>query len=152
MRRLPEGGREGGSDPTPSADTPDGMPLAVAAESLYLANLLLLPGIAFLALISLALRVSPQVPPLAAAHLAQTVAASLWGGALLVIVNVLILLLGGYRGAYTWVLVILYFTVCHSTLVVLGVVGLAKAMAGQCWRYPLIGRALPPGCPGAGRS
>ena len=60
-----------------------------------------------------------------------------------------IMLLGGYSGAHTWVLVILYFTVCHSTLVLLGVVGLAKAMAGQCWRYPLIGRPLPAGCPKA---
>ena len=64
------------------------------------------------------------------------------------VVNGLILLLGGYTGAHTWVLVILYFTVCHSTLVLLGVVGLSKAMAGQCWRYPLVGRPLPAGCPG----
>jgi hypothetical protein len=30
----------------------------------------------------------------------------------------------------------------------LGILGLAKAMAGQCWRYPLVGRPLPPGCGG----
>ena len=123
-----------------------GLRLAVTAESLYLANLLLLPGIAFLALVYLALRAGPDTPKLAAAYLGQTVAGSLWAGGLLVVVNVLIVLLGGYSGAHTWVLVILYFTVCHSTLVLLGVVGLAKAMAGQCWRYPLIGRPLPAGC------
>lgn len=130
---------------------PAGQGLAVAAESLYLANLLLLPGLAFLALAYLALRAGPETPRLAAAHLAQTIAASLWAGGLLVVVNALILLLGGYRGAHTWVLVILYFTVCHSTLVMLGAIGLAKAMAGQCWRYPLVGRPLPPGCPPAHR-
>jgi hypothetical protein len=124
-----------------------GTGLAIAAESLYLANLLLLPGISFLILLYLALRAGPDTPPLAKAHLSQTVAASLWAGGLLVVVNALILLLGGYTGAHTWVPVILYFTVCHSTLVLLGVVGLAKAMAGQCWRYPLVGRPLPPGCP-----
>ncbi len=124
-----------------------GLGLAVAAESLYLANLLLLPGLAFLGLAWLHRKAGPDTPRLAAAHLTQTFSASLWAGALLVAVNGMILLLGGYRGAHTWVLVILYFTICHATLVLLGVVGLAKAMAGQCWRYPLVGRPLPAGCP-----
>lgn len=139
---------EPGPDPDPDA-APAGVGLATAAESLYLANLLLLPGISFLVLLSLALRAGPDTSSLAKAHLDQTLSASLWAGGLLVVVNGLILLLGGYTGAHTWVLVILYFTVCHSTLVLLGVVGLSKAMAGQCWRYPLVGRPLPAGCPGA---
>jgi hypothetical protein len=33
----------------------------------------------------------------------------------------------------------MYFTCIHSTLVLLGAFGLAKALAGQAWRYPLIG-------------
>ncbi|MEW8122585.1 MAG: hypothetical protein AB2732_12785, partial [Candidatus Thiodiazotropha endolucinida] len=70
----------------------------------------------------------------------------LWAGVLLVIVNLVILLLGGYDGAYTWMVVIIYFTVCHSTLILIGMLGLAKAMAGKCYRYPLIGRALPEAC------
>jgi hypothetical protein len=125
-----------------------GIGLAIAAESLYLANLLALPGVAFLVLAWLVLRAGPQAPPLAAAHLRQTFAASLWAGGLLVAVNALILFLGGYRAGHTWVVLILYFTVCHSTLVLLGVVGLAKAMAGRCWRFPLVGRPLPAGCRG----
>ena len=40
------------------------------------------------------------------------------------------------------VLVIMYFTCIHSTLVMFGMFGLAKAMAGQAWRFPLIGPAL----------
>jgi len=63
-------------------------------------------------------------------------------------VNALILVLGGYQGVHTWVVIIIYFIVCHSTLVLFGVVGLAKAMAGRCWRFPLVGRTLPAGCPG----
>jgi hypothetical protein len=129
---------------------PAGIRLAVTAESLYLANLLLIPGIAFLVLGGLLLRCDKDTPPLAAAHVQQTFSASLWAGILLVIVNAAILLMGGYRGVHTWTLVILYFTVCHSTLVLLGVVGLAKAMAGQCWRFPLVGRTLPRGCPRIG--
>ena len=57
-----------------------------------------------------------------------------------------ILLVGGYDGPNVWTVVILYFTIFHSMLVLLGILGLAKALAGQCWRYPLVGRPLPAGC------
>jgi uncharacterized Tic20 family protein len=118
--------------------------LATAAEILYLANLLILPGVAVLILVVLAWR-KRQAGPLAAAHLDQAVRASLWAGLLLVGVNALILWIAGLTAA-AWAAVILCFTVCHATLVLLGVVGLVKAMNGQCWRFPLIGRAVPPGC------
>ncbi|WP_218067979.1 hypothetical protein, partial [Candidatus Thiosymbion oneisti] len=130
------------SDSTPPAQ-PAGIRLAIAAEALYLANLLVIPVIAFLILGVLFLRCDKATPPLAAAHVNQTFSASLWAGILLVVVNASILLLGGYEGIHTWTLVILYFTTCHSALVLFGVVGLAKAMAGQCWRFPLVGRPLP---------
>jgi hypothetical protein len=136
---------------SPSAD-PDaetggpGEGLAIAAESLYLANLLLAPGLAFAALLWLYLSRRREATPLAVAHLDQTVSASVWAGILLIGVNGAILLVGGYDGPNVWTVVIVYFTVFHSTLVVLGILGLAKAMAGQCWRYPLVGRPLPAGC------
>jgi hypothetical protein len=114
----------------------------VLAEVLYLANLLLLPGIAFLVLLVLYYRNIGRAAALPAGHLRQTVAASLWAGALLVVANLSIVLLGGYRSPHTWVVVIIYFTTCHSTLVLLGVLGLARALAGQPFRYPLIGRPL----------
>lgn len=123
------------------ADNPkSGQTLAVAAEALYLTNLLLLPGLAFLALFALWAKHRRTAPSLARCHLRQTIAASLWAGALLIIANAAILLLGGYHQPSTWVVVILYFTVFHSTLVLLGVLGLAKALAGQLHVYPLIGR------------
>ena len=40
---------------------------------------------------------------------------------------------------WTWVLVIVYFTCVHSTLVTLGIFGLARAMAGRRYVYPWIG-------------
>jgi len=128
------------------SDGPAGLGVAVSAEALYLANLLLAPGLAFLVLLAVYLKVRNASPPLAAAHLSQTLSASLWAGVLLVVANLAIVALGGYRGAHTWVIVILYFTVAHSSLVVCGAVGLARALAGQCWRYPLVGRPLPAGC------
>lgn len=129
----------------PAGEMP-GQQQAVLAEGLYLANLLLAPGLAFLILLILYRRSRATTPPLAAAHLRQTLVASLWAGGLLVIVNGLILLLGGYQGAATWTLVILYFTLAHSSLVMLGILGLAKALAGQCFRFPLVGPPLPAGC------
>ena len=125
---------------------PAGLALAVTAEALYLANLLLAPGLAFLVLLTVYIKTGNSAPPLAAAHLSQTLAASLWAGVLLVLANLAIIVLGGYHGAHTWVIVILYFTVAHASLVLCGAIGLARALAGQCWRYPLVGRPLPPGC------
>lgn len=126
---------------------PPGQTLAITAEALYLANLLLIPGLAFVMLLLLWRRTHASASPLAAAHLAQTISASLWAGVLLVIANGAVILMGGYHGAHAWVVAILWFTIFHSTLVLFGVFGLSKAMAGQCWRYPLIGRSLPGACP-----
>jgi uncharacterized Tic20 family protein len=126
-----------------SADSEQEIPgqsLAVWAEVLYLSNLLIAPGLAFLVLLWLYFKRSASTPALAVCHLRQTISASLWAGVLLVIANAAIILLGGYAAPKTWMIVIIYFTTCHSTLVLLGVLGLAKAMAGQKYIYPLVGR------------
>ena len=128
---------------TPDAAPPPGQGLAIAAEALYLLNLLLLPGLAFLALLWLYLHRRDDVPPLARGHLRQTLSASLWAGALLAFVSLVLIVLGGYDAAWTWVVVILYFTTAHTTLVVLGTIGLARALAGQPYRFPLVGNLLP---------
>lgn len=114
--------------------------VAVQAEALYLINLLLVPGPAFLALLWLAHRHAASLNQLTRCHLRQTVRASIWAGVLLTVVTLLIALLGGFQAPWTWVVLILYFTCCHSTLVLFGVLGLARAMAGQPYVYPLVGR------------
>ena len=130
-------------EPPPGDDTtPPGQGLAVAAESLYLINLLLLPGLGFLLLLWLFFHHRDSAPPLARVHLRQTMSASLWAGVLLIFANLLIVVLGGYQTAWTWIIVILYFTTVHATLVLLGIFGLARALAGQPCRYPLIGTLL----------
>ena len=129
------------SDAEPATEvSPPGYAVAVAAEVLYLANLLLVPGLAFLVLIWLYLRDRNTAPPLARCHLAQTMSASIWAGIMLVVVNVLIVFLGGYDSPNTWMIVIIYFTTVHASLVLLGTLGLARAMAGQHFHYPLVGR------------
>lgn len=121
---------------------PPGQGLAVLAESLFLVNLLLAPGLAFAAMVWLWLRHRDNAPPLAVAHLRQVVFVSLWGGLLLAVFCAAFIALGGLTWKWTWVVVILYFTCIHSTLVCLGIFGLARAMAGRPYRYPLIGPAL----------
>ena len=119
-----------------------GQNLAVLAEGLYLANLLLVPGIAFAILLWLWLRNKDSAPPLARQHLKQTTFVSLYGGLLIVALSALFIAVGGLHWEWTWVVVIMYFTCVHSTLVMFGMFGLAKALAGQIWRFPLIGPAL----------
>ena len=117
-----------------------GQSIAVRAEALYLANLLVLPGLAFLALLALWFAHRRDAPPLGRCHLRQTLSASLWAGAILILANALIFVLGGYRQPATWIIVIVYFITCHATLVLFGIFGLARAMAGKNFVYPLIGR------------
>ncbi len=113
--------------------------LAVTAEALFLLNLLALPGLAFLALLWLWRNEKHRESALVRCHLGQALRVSLWGGAILVLVVAAILLAGSLHGAWTWMAVIIYFTCIHSTLVLFGIFGLAKAMAGKTWSYPLIG-------------
>ena len=119
-----------------------GQGLAIAAEALFLLNLLALPGLAFAILAGLWFRFRRNAPPLARQHLRQAFVVSLWGGVLIVVCSAGILLAGGLQEQWTWVVLILYFTCIHSTLILLGMVALVKAMGGQAWRFPVIGPKL----------
>ena len=119
-----------------------GQGLAIAAEALFLLNLLALPGLAFAILAGLWFRFRHDAPPLARQHLRQAFVVSLWGGVLIVACSAGILLAGGLQEQWTWVVLILYFTCIHSTLILLGMVALVKAMGGQAWRFPVIGPKL----------
>ena len=113
---------------------------AVQAEALYLINLLLAPGLAFLLLWMLFRRHRDSADPLVRGHVRQTFAASLLAGLLLTAVPALIALTGDLGQPATWMALLLYFVCCHGTLVLLGVLGLARALAGKPYTYPLLGR------------
>lgn len=117
----------------------NGKSLAVAAEALYLCNLLVLPLLAFVLLLTLHYRYTRSAPALAAGHLRQSVGASVWAGVLLVPIPLLTLAMSGIDSPMGLTIAILYFVVCHATLVLAGAIGLARAMAGKPYRYPLIG-------------
>ena len=123
-------------------DTPTNAPgqrLAVAAEALYLANLMLAPALAFAVIAWLWLSQRDSAPPLARNHLRQTFFVSLWGGLLIGAFSATMIGAFGLDSAWTWTYLIIYFTCVHSTLILFGVVGLTRAMAGKTFRYPLVG-------------
>jgi uncharacterized membrane protein len=121
------------------SDLPGRSSPAVQAEALYLINLLLAPGLAFLLLLVLFRRHRDSADPLVRNHVRQTFAASLLAGLLLTAVPALIALLGDLEQPGTWTGLLLYFVCCHGALVLLGVLGLARALAGKPYAYPLIG-------------
>lgn len=125
-----------GADPVAA---PADQPLAVAAAALFVANLTVAPVVAFLVLAWLWRTRRDTAAPLARGHLDQAFRVSLRGGALLVVIVAAIVALGGRHWPWTWVLVVLYFTFVHSTLVICGCLALAKAMSGQAYRIPILG-------------
>lgn len=112
---------------------------AVAAEVLYLLNLLLLPGLAFALLLLLAYRERASTNPLTRCHIRQALVVSIKGGLLLVLVAATIVFVGGLDDPVTWVLLVLYVLCFHATLVMLGVLGLSRAITSQTYVYPLLG-------------
>ena len=116
-----------------------GPPLAIAAEALFVINLMLLPGLAFLVLMVLWIMHRKHPDALVRNHLRQTGWTCITGGSLLVSASVGIFVLGGFDNPWSWVIGVLYFTFVHSTLILLGVLGLARAMNSRSWRYPVFG-------------
>lgn len=110
--------------------------VAVLAELLFLSNLLLVPLFSFIALLWY-YRNRDRYSSLAAAHLQQTVSASIWAGILLIVVNLTVFLTMGYDSPYIWMVVLIYFTMGHSAFILLGVFGLSRALANKSFDYPL---------------
>lgn len=113
--------------------------LAQWSAILYLLNLLLLPGIAYLILILIYRRNLQKVGPVCRQHLRQNLLAATISGVLLVVVTGLFVVVGGFDSPWTWVGLILYFVSIHALLVLLGVMALVKASSGTPWHYPLLG-------------
>ncbi|MCG6937888.1 MAG: hypothetical protein LJE83_06900 [Gammaproteobacteria bacterium] len=125
-----------------------GKDLAVLIESLYVANLLVLPGLAFLALLYIFMKKRHSLPALAKSHLDQTMSACIWIAAMLLVAttSVLAMRYAGVEDVTLWMIVVMLFTILHASMVFLGILGLAKALAGKCFRYPVVGKPLPDNC------
>lgn len=121
---------------------PAGKRLAITAEILYLANLTVLPVLALLILSAL-WRHHRQRDTLAANHLEQTLFASLWA-AVFMLAMIAAGLLTGDNTLLNWSILLPALVLMHGVLILLGGVGLAHAIGGKQWRFPLLGPDTPP--------
>jgi len=103
----------------------DSAKTAVIAESLYLCNLLLLPGISFLLLIWLYVT-HKNITKLERIHLLRCIQLSLAAAALIFIPLIVILLVGDFASQF--MILLLYFIIAHATFVIIGMYNLTKAM------------------------
>ena len=113
--------------------------IATTAQALYLLNILLLPGFAFLGLLWLYAKHRASTSQLVQCHLRQALRASICAGIFLVLVSGGIVLLGGFNTPGTWIVLILYVLCMHSVFILFGVFALTRALAGKLFYYPVIG-------------
>ena len=114
--------------------------LATWAATLYLFNLLLTPGLAFVILIYLYQTNKNDCGEFVLRHHRQNLLAMVVSGVAIIGVSIAILLLGGFNSPWTWMVLVLYGVTIHATLVLLGVLSLVKAGNGEAYQYPLFGR------------
>jgi hypothetical protein len=116
--------------------------LAILVESLFLANLMIIPVLGFLAIAWLWFTKRDAATELERNHLDQVFITSIKGGTILVGLSVAIFVLGGFSNPWSWVIGVLYFTCFHATLILFGVIGLNRAILAQPYRYPVLGPPL----------
>ena len=132
---------------TDNSDTvqqlPEGCDLAIAAEAFYIVNMVLAPGLGFMMLAALYPYCKKKRPPaIAMNHLRQAISATVWAVVIVTIFLVLLWVTGGYPSPYFWSLVAVYFLFFHIPMSVIGIIGFGKALAGENYRYPIIGMPL----------
>jgi len=92
-------------------------------------NLTFLPGIAFLWML-LELR-KPNRLDIELYHLRLGIKVNLTAAFALIVVSGLMIILGGFQSAWTWVYVITYFTFVHTTFIIIAVWALVRSWSGQ---------------------
>jgi hypothetical protein len=103
--------------------------LASRAALASLLNLTFLPGIAFVWLLLL-LRKTPQ-QNIVRYHALFGIRLNLTAAFALLVVSALMILLGGFDSAWTWVYVITYFTFVHTVFIVVAVWAMVRSWSGD---------------------
>jgi hypothetical protein len=103
--------------------------IASKAALASLLNLTFLPGIAFVWLLIKFRRA--EVGNIAHYHLSFAIKLNLLAFFALVAVTTMMLLLGGFDSAWTWVYVITYFTLVHTAFILIGVWAMVRSWSGQ---------------------
>lgn len=110
--------------------------LSIMAPVLYLLNLLLLPGFAFLVLVFIYIKYRNISEPVARVQIQQNFYASIVSGLAIVGISIVIILIGGFSSMYSWMIMLIYALSIHATLVLLGAFSLAKSINQQAYLYP----------------
>lgn len=110
--------------------------LPVLAPVLYLLNLLILPGLAFLVLAVLYIKYKDSDDQVARTQIVQNFYASIVSGLAIVGISTIIILIGGLSSMYSWMIMILYALSIHASLVLLGAFSFAKGVNQQAYIYP----------------
>ncbi|SFC01333.1 hypothetical protein [Pseudoalteromonas denitrificans] len=102
--------------------------MSVIAQSLYLANLLLLPGLSFLLLLNYFIKFKSQ-SGLARIHLYRAMQLCIVNGVLLAIVPLIYIFVFSEKPDTAIMIMIFYFVCVHAVFVLLGMLNLSRAMA-----------------------
>ncbi len=112
--------------------------IPVVLQGLYLINLLALPIIAAVPIIYLCKMHWHSDDLVTRCHTRQVIATTIWF-AVVVIGGALLFWLVGNHGPELWTMLLMYLIVFHTTFVMIGMVGLAKAITGKPYQPYLIG-------------
>lgn len=120
-----------------------GQGTAITGEILFLLNLLV-PVLPLLFLVFLNLKHKNTDNPFLRAHLEQPLLAAGISTGLFLLGVLIIILTGGYQSISIQLIVVLevYTVGVVIPLLIPGMIGLIRAMSGDIYRYPLIGRIL----------
>ncbi len=102
---------------------------ASQAALLSLLNLTLLPIIAFSALLWIYNKTQPGT--IARYHAELGIKTNLFAAIALFLVSALMIAFGGFDSAWTWVYVISYFTIVHTTFIIFAVWALVRSWSGE---------------------
>lgn len=96
---------------------------------LSLLNLTFLPGIAFIILLQRLKHTSKT--SFSYYHLLLAIKLNLFAVTALILVSILMIFLGGFYSAWTWVFVITYFVLVHSIFIIFAVWALIRSWSGN---------------------
>ncbi len=94
-----------------------------------LLNLTFLPVISFIILVLIYRKTQPDTIDHYHAKLGLKI--NIIAATVLILVSILMIVLGGFNSAWTWVFVITYFTIVHTGFIVLAVWALVRAWSGD---------------------
>lgn len=114
---------------------------AAYAEAFYIGNLLFV-GVFYVALWVLYSMRYEKTSSIARNHLKQALLGSSITTIIFVVINISIILTGGYASLGALLLLEFYYMLLLPLFLVVGIMGFSKAIKGLDFNYPLIGRFI----------